>query len=408
MNTTTRNLRGLAESIEDVLAITCYGRSGSHFFQGLFDDHPNVITTPGIVLARVYRFHAMHAHLSGRELIDAFVSHFAVLFDAGSDTDEGSGQVMGFLNMGPEQNQSLGIDRTIFIASMNEIFGEEPTVSSKLFFQAIHVAYQEALTKPLGVENIRIVFPIHYSSPLPTSDHFSLDFPRAKYICMIREPVQTLASWFKYYPVGSIAGISTILMDGVPINEECRSRSRAVRLEDLNRKPEIVMKKVCQWLNLPWHDSLLTSTFQGLKWWGFRNSTPISGFSEKAISQSHDDVVPSFDRMRLQVLLARKCSVWNYDVPARCHSVVARLVILPLLLLPLRLEWPAVSALRRQMLSELSAIPRKGKQQFVVPLKRAAWFVGIGNVVLWFRIRNYLFRGWARLFSEKSAEIELL
>ena len=50
-------------SLDDVVSIHCYGRSGSVFLASLFDQHPQVLMIPGVQLSSFYEFWRRRGHL---------------------------------------------------------------------------------------------------------------------------------------------------------------------------------------------------------------------------------------------------------------------------------------------------------------------------------------------------------
>lgn len=340
------------EALERVVAIVFYGRSGSYFMQSLLDWHPNVISMPPYLPPGFYEFWAQYGHLPGRELIDGFVDYYPVLFDARSQCKSpvcgfDAGEVSGLTRMGPERNEHLGVDRTTFIRSLENIIGNEDRVSRKWFFQAIHVAYTEALGRQINPDPI-IIFQLHTPAPSRALKLIE-DFPDTLFLHVIRHPRQSLASHFAvYYKQGNLAEptgvMSGIFFGGVPILPEYKQHSRAVRLEDLHNHPRETLQKVCEWLGLPWDDMLMKSTFDGKQWWNVRGSAQISGFSKVTISNKYRKYITPLDKFRLDVLLAPKYQAWNYVIPRWYLSTPVKLLTLPLLSIPFKMEFITVWA----------------------------------------------------------------
>ena len=418
-----------AAGLENVVAILCYGRSGSIFFQSLLDGHPDLIVTAGLCLHPFYAFFNDNSHLLPQQLVSKFVADFAVIFDAhdGWAWEAKKGDYAnnwGFTCMGENRDESLVLNRKIFSDCLLSILSEhalsEPAVPvpRKLFVQAIHVAYQKALGRPISSNSI-IVYPLHAAYPRWEVSQFAQDFPNAKYIFMIRQPIETLASLSRYmFRSGAFGELSAgsdhmnaILIGAEPhrlqgagaksdfINSLSSSSSqvkrwkayaRAVRLEDLHRDSRATLERVCNWIGIPWHDALLTSTFHGIKWWNSATSPQVSGFTEVTIAQkANDDVLTSFDIFRLKVLCCRKHVLWNYKIPQWYSSWFAKLMVLPLLLVPFKMELMNFSAsLSRQQVApwtKLSLIAR-------------ALLVG----------RRRLFTAWLGILSSGIPEAELL
>lgn len=407
------NLREVALGLERVVAVNYYGRSGSVFLQSLFDNHPGVITTPGFYMTLIYEFYSVNNALPPMRLVERFMEQFAILFDARSPFKawsgvEGHGVEMGFTKMGPDQNEVLNSDRQVFFQSMFDILGQEAgPVPRKLFFQAVHVAYQMALGGSVEIDRKQhIIFPLHQTQTSRNALQFIEDFPEAKYVHTIREPLQSLGSFHKHYPARS--HLEPSLFGGIPVHEKVRASSRSVKLEDLHANPRLVMERLCLWLDIPWDELLLESTFQGLEWWGDRSSVKLNGFSRAAIAKNNDDIFPLFDKVRLWILLAPKYEKWKYDVPQWCRSVAAKILVLPSLLVPLHIELKSVFYARQARLLELRQQIQRKNHGSLTLLKYVYWLLGGRYLTSWIIHRRYLLQSWLQLLSGSRRELELL
>ncbi|MBX9687350.1 MAG: sulfotransferase, partial [Candidatus Obscuribacterales bacterium] len=382
----------IASSLKEPIAINFFGRSGSVFLQSLFDDHPDTITSPGVILWSLNVFHFERQELQASALVDAFMDYYAVLFDPSRpfkafslEPWENHAEVFGFLEMGPERNQRLALDSHLFKTTLLEILQKGPEAPSrKFFFQAVHVAYQHALGREVHL-NSRIVFPLHQFMPSLAARLFASDFPDAYYIHTVREPLVALASLIKFNAVNN--NVFTLLVSGEPLTPELGPRSRAIRLEDLHRDSEKLLEGLCAWLNLPFHQALLKSTFQGLSWWGDKGSPKLTGFHQDNTGKRHLEILPSIDVFRLKVLLAAKYKAWEYPLAEFYESFLIRLVCLPLLLLPLRCE------IERDILLS--------KNLSTISFCRLC-------VREWLALRKHLFLAWLRCFFADGRQLRLL
>jgi len=329
-----------------VLVILFYGRSGTLFFQSLLDSHPELLMLPGIHLICYYEFWSDYGHLPYKELVREFVKYYSILFDARNPCEEGEkyhvgkgiGDEFGFTSMGPDRNQSLGINREVFIEKLEKILSNCEKVSRKFFFQAIHVAYHSVLHNDfhIGDKVPIIVYHLHCALKnrvLP----FLEDFPDSLFLYVIRSPIQSLGSMIIYHNNNNILTLDKmiwiledILFGGTPVVELYAERFKSVKLEDLHKFPEDTMRSVSRWLGISWHDNLLKSTFDGIEWWNVRNSPQIKGFSNETISKKHENVFTDFDRMRLEILLRHKYSFWRYsDIASKDYQEMKELLIKP-------------------------------------------------------------------------------
>jgi hypothetical protein len=278
-----------------VLAIQNYGISGSLFLQSLLDNHPNILMTPALYSHRFYDFWEKHNNKKLGEIIDLFMSCHAYWF-----SPEEAIKHHGLHQMGPEMNESIYVSPEIFRQALIQIIENhlQEFPLRKLFFIAIYLAYNYALDRETK-EQIVIVFPIH-SSPQRHASYLIEDFPDVKFIHVIREPIQNIGSAIKHIiynqlPVNALeCAFAVVINNHVkhwgngyytkgdrPYFKKIVNASRAVKLEDIHVKPKETIKMICQWINIPWDDCLVESTFNGKKWWNRPESPRVSGFSEK-------------------------------------------------------------------------------------------------------------------------------
>jgi hypothetical protein len=416
-------LRAVTPTIEKVVAINNYLRSGSALLQSLFDWHPNTIATPAMYISRFYPFFELNSALPTAKLIDQFINDFSIIFDGfGTCTSDPNfqihpetGALLGLRTLGGNRDQCLKVNQEQFRTCINAILAEyEENVPRKLFFQAVHVAYRHALNQPGNIDsNTRIIYPIHTPIPSKYTAQFAEDFPDAQYIVTVRKPIDSIAAMVKYLTrVGKIfenylvAVFMPMLFAGVPTTNGVYHTSRALRLEDLHRAPREMMQEVCRWLDLPWDETLMKSTVSGLEWWGDSGSLQVQGFSEKVVARRHDGQLSPLDVLRLKVLLAPKNSVWGYACADADRSLVRKLMILPLLVVPFIEE---IKFLQLERKTKLRFAQRNTLvERLPKPIVLFLWFFGIGSIYSYLNMRRYLFLAWIRTFAKTGPEVALL
>ena len=398
-----------------VASIHYYGRSGSVFLQSLLDSHPDVLMLPVNYLCGFHTFWSRHGGRRPAELVAAFISEYEVLFDPTSireviDVGRGVGLVYNLHRMGPGHDQRLGPDREMFADRLMRKaaigIGPEGRISRRFFFQAVHAAYAESLGRRMASDSPLIVFQGH-NPQLDQVEELINDFsPRLKFVHCVREPVQSLGSWFAHTKCSDLGRsfdlphramgraldhAKPILNQwpnaGVkhPLVEWNERNTRAVRLEDLHNRPREALEALCDWLDLPWDDALLHSTFDGKQWhWSDGNQT-VSGFQRTTLAKTHDDVFSGFDRFRLRLLLADKYRAWGYRLPSWARLAAVAWLSIALWLAPFRME---TSVWRRQASWPLSRVG--------------------AAAAAYLRVRADIFRRWRRDRRHPEALLKLL
>jgi hypothetical protein len=151
------------------------------------------------------------------------------------------------------------------------------------------------------------------------------------------------------------------------------------------------MRRVCDWLQLDWHDSLLESTFNGLLWWNWPKTPRVNGFNKGIVSRNYDEYIPKFDLFRMNVLFARKCEAWGYPVAGWHRSLIAKLLVLLSLAIPLRMEFKSMSSMKAASPPGRSALVR-----MLLTLK------------MYVDGRLMLLKAWFRSFRKYGDEVEVL
>jgi len=341
------------------VAVFTSGRSGTSLISSLLDGHPYVAATPDQIMIGFYLFWEEFGDLESGALAEAFIDQFETLFNGAAHcknlkSSSCGGEEDGFTTMGENRDQTLSADVDVFRASMKAMLPPGQTVTRRLFTQAMHLAYSDAIGHRLEAGAI-IMLGLHTVSH-PVVIALSEDFENPRPLHMVREPIQTLGSHFRHKqgagdlkPRTSSMIVRNRYTSGKPALENLKFQSRALRLEDLHIAPKRTMMAVCGWLNIPWDETLLQSTFNGLKFWNDSSSAhQVSGFNKDIIAQKHEGLISRFDRLRYTVMFARRFQAFGYLMPntVLCRRAVF-LLLLPLFALPFRVErlsWQAAGS----------------------------------------------------------------
>ncbi len=337
------------EDLTTIVAIFTRGRTGTSLISSLLDSHSWVATTPDNIMIGFYVFWEEFGDLERNELIEAFIDQYETLFDGAKPSKNPKcqglyGDRLGFTTMGENRDQIFSADVDVFRSSLREILPRGKTIIRRFFMQALHVAYADAIGHRL--EKGAIISIGLHSSSLPVIMALSEDFKEARFLYMVRDPIQTMGSCYhnvlssdsdpdvvmKVAPSAFLKTVRARFLSGSPGLENVKFQSRAVRLEDLHRSPKRTLSAICGWLGIPWDNTLLHSTFNGLQYWNDKRSAyQTSGFNEKIISQKHEAYIPRFDRFRYTVMFARRFQAFGYFL----HNTILRQRIVFVLLFPL-------------------------------------------------------------------------
>ncbi len=114
--------------------------------------------------------------------------------------------------------------------------------------------------------------------------------------------------------------------------------NQVIHLEDLHKNTKKVMQKLSDEMGIPFNESMLKSTFGGLKWTNRPTSMQVSGPSTAIIQQRHKDIISMFDRIRLYILMTRHRKFMAYPANNYLLFLPLTLILLPFLFWPMRIE----------------------------------------------------------------------
>lgn len=313
-----------AKSLYKVASIYCYGRSGTHFFKSLLDNHPETIVTMlnGIKILNLWNseikdnINDLSCECIAEKIFDALHTEFndGIVYD--------EPRLNGMYVMGENRDEFYSINKDKFKTEFIEIMDGCESADAGFFYQAVQLSASYALGRSYDfLTGIPVIVEggIHFSTHTDLTQQLLNIFPYTRLFHMVRNPISSLASTVKSLAVSGIGNINllcsnlVILLHKVPATIDWADRTYLVRLEDLHTKSRETLQLVCSHLGIRWSDTLLESTFGGIKWWNTTTSDVISGFNTQIISKKHDDILSSFDRFRFESMLRTKFKSWGYD-----------------------------------------------------------------------------------------------
>lgn len=355
-------------AIRGVITVQNYGISGSTFVQSLLDDHPQILSLPGLYAHPLYPFFDEKGHLPFEEFMQAFFERFQFWFDPSLALTHVSAVTLGLHQMGPNRDQPLAIDMMSFLETFEEHYRPYLALSQplrrKYFIIAVFLAYYAGRGKSVPANHsVWILYPIH-SLQFKYAQYMREDFADYRFIHSVREPLRNIGStirftlshadWWVFDALQR--GLAQILNDYQLFAEIIRVNGYrpyfdvaevpavAVKLEDLHAHPKAMMTALARWLGIDWNDSLLQSSFSGMTWWNRPESKRVSGFDKEIPNHDFLEFVTARDRYILAPLLRRQYRAWGYATPA---SRLRLALHLPWLFVPLSREKPEDIAKKR-------------------------------------------------------------
>jgi tetratricopeptide (TPR) repeat protein len=295
---------GESRTLEKVVALLHFGRSGTGLLHSLIDSHPEISTLPSVYL-RGYFNEGVWEKLSSdgwQGLAERFCHEFAVLFDARtpkpipSRLGEASyyiGKNEGMTCVGEDRDQFLSLNKDLFCQVVLRLIEGLETIDPMSFLLIVHKAFEEltGLSKVRGTDKSLCFYHIH------NPDHYAMaNFlrynPLAHLLMTVREPIQNCESVIQKsfhandYDKCALGLIELLFgIDQIPFRMQ---NSVGIRLEDLKNNPEETLRALCVWMDVDYSTSLNRMTAQGKKWWGdpsspdYSNTKEMSPFDDKS------------------------------------------------------------------------------------------------------------------------------
>lgn len=347
--------------------IFIWGRSGSLLLQSLLDGHPEILNlppNPGFSDFHFSQWDKLVEQSGGHfgQLLEAFVRVNPTMFDGRTDQSD-----LGFGHLGEDQQTPIQVDSQQFIAEMmticSELSRQGQPLNRRNFFLAIHYAYARANGQDVSEKKL-IVHQFHSTQNFSGMHQLQLDFPDVIGIGMLREPITSfnsvlrahvqemqarhlpsdpahagkpLYSWSHLVYDGWYSHMYRHMLTGwKQMQKYFNLTVHTVRLEDLHATPQATLESLMSSLQLGWDDSLLQSSFNGLKYWGDKSMLrPLSGLSAEHPQQSSGNIhLDEIDRYVLSGLLQSFPEMVAY----RKLSLLERKLLPLALLVPSQLE----------------------------------------------------------------------
>jgi Sulfotransferase family len=326
--------------MDRVAAILMLGRSGSLLLASYFDGHEDVIMLAEDRSQLLYQFFERYQSLSWGDRLLGYAA-FDTVYPRFFDGD-------------------FGISRVEYYAAVQAIlefyagWPLEFLESRRAFFIFIHIAYTVALGRRPVSARPMIVYAQHvWDNGL--ASQLVEDFPQAKFIHTIRDPISSCDGVFHYHlqfverhiqlPFTAVF----LLTAGDRPHLGMESRTWTVRFEDLHSDLSETMRALSDWLGLPFRPILVDSTFNGIRWVVTRDGETWSG-ARLEQAQRHSWDLSRKDRALLFALFYENFIAWNYPCPRALRRPTVRYAVaLSLFLVPFKMEVTAARAVFQRL-----------------------------------------------------------
>jgi len=356
-----------APGMECAAAIYCWGPSGAKLLASYLNGHPNVVMLPMFTSAAIYPFFGEYKTLSVWEKL--------VVYPAYSDT------VWLDTKFFEGDYSIAAADYYAAVQALFAVYGDRTTAwlqARQRFFQFLHVAYSVAIRRrPENPRPLMIYTPHIMDDAL--ARQFVEDFPKARFMHTIRDPISAIDSCFEWETFLQITVAARNRPDLIVWHLSPAYKSmhhilsydrahlgmeactRAVRFEDMHHAPEATMRGLADWLGIPYDPCLLESTWNGAPYVNYVRGVSWSGPNPANARRRRRNLSPA-DQLLAFALLHENFVAWNYRCPRPFRQKWIRLCIIAVLwLIPMKMEIANAG-----MIARLQVLPalRSGRIRF--------------------------------------------
>jgi hypothetical protein len=318
-------------------ALIATGRTGTDFLHSLFDSHPEVLMFNGPLFFPYFWDSSVCVKAGSfdiADLIREFVGKNIELFKTRYHLIERKNQ------LGENFDQSLDVDLAVFEETVVQLLKNREQNPRNILL-AIYAAY--AICTGQDVLEKKLLF--HHAHHFEALGPFLEDFPKAKVICMTRDPrasfVSGIEKWRAYAPVTDneqhLYCLAKRILTDAKTMEKYGNEYLVVRVEDLDR--ECIFDKLCKWLNISYDKCLERSTWGGLKWLGdalSSNENRDGGRSRHMLKNQWEKKLGFIGRYVFNFILNSRLKHYGYSYK-KVHFIDS-IVVLFLVWLPLSHE----------------------------------------------------------------------
>jgi len=256
-------------------------RTGTLFLHSLLDNHPQILTIPGVLN---FNDILKNKISSSEKALELFENENPKFFDTSSFNifDKNNSQLF---YLGEEKKSKIITNKRVFKETFFEVLKEFGDLSKGNIIKSVYLAYAISHNEKLDEKKILLLHPHEQKICL----EFKKLFPSSKFLIPIRNPIKVYFSLIEtrrtkcnirdmlYYPRGSFKEF----IEGLNNFKKNNLNMYVIRLEDLGNKTEDTMKKICEYINIEFNKSLLISTFGGYKYWGNTINLQRNNYDEK-------------------------------------------------------------------------------------------------------------------------------
>ena len=252
-----------------VLILVTGGRGGSDFFQGLLDQHNEILQIPGILRIN-NQFKDIFNSSNNKELAQKFINYIPYIFDSRKNKIERHNK------LGKGKNEFYIINKKLFVSNFENLSKKNTEKLKKIdILKNLYKAYFLASGKKIN--DLKLII-LHTHTVSLTKKLFDLTkIENCFIIHTMRNPINAVSSpvynWLKFKNGINFFPKDLYFQYDLAINglsDLCKMKKKVyvILLENLIKHKKKVMQDFCKIFKLKFSNKMLDCTYFGKQWWG--------------------------------------------------------------------------------------------------------------------------------------------
>ena len=253
-----------------IIFLVAGGRGGSDYFQGLLDDHSEIMQFPGFLYLEKSFFKIFNLESDKiKDIPKLFIKSHPHFFDSRILTKERHDK------LGKNKNQFYTVDKIKFEKNFIKLTNKIKKIKKLDLFKCLYFSYY--LSRGKNIKNKKIIF-IHSHLVGYTKNIIRFfNFKEFSIIHAMKNPIEAINSpiknWLQYekgkhfFPVNLYFHLD-LVFNGIKNLLAINQKVFIAQLEKVKKDNKNVMRDFCKIYKIKYEKSMNKCTYFGLHWWG--------------------------------------------------------------------------------------------------------------------------------------------
>ena len=253
-----------------IIFLVAGGRGGSDYFQGLLDDHSEIMQFPGVLYLEESFFKMFDLNDDKiKEIPKIFVKSHPHFFDSRRLKKERHDK------LGKNKNQFYTVDKIKFEKNYLRLINKINKIKKVDLFKCLYLSYY--LSRGKNIKNKKIIFVHSHLVKYTKSIIHFFNFKEFSIIHAMKSPIEAINSpiknWLKFekgkhfFPINLYFQLD-LVFNGIKNLLDINHKVFIAQLEKVKKNNKNVMNDFCKIHKIKYEKSMNKCTYFGLQWWG--------------------------------------------------------------------------------------------------------------------------------------------